>query len=30
MSSSLYTLKMGIEEHLKTLVPDIIEVIAVP
>ena len=27
---SLYTLKMGIEEHLKSLVPDIIEVIAVP
>ncbi len=26
---SLYTLKMGVEEHLKSLVPDIIEVLAV-
>lgn len=26
---SVYTLKMGIEEHLKTLVPEIVEVIAV-
>ncbi|MBA2306570.1 NifU family protein [Candidatus Dependentiae bacterium] len=26
---SVYTLKMGIEEHLKTLVPDIVEVVAV-
>lgn len=26
---SLYTLKMGIEEHLKALIPEIVEVIAV-